>query len=65
MEGTTICFMSTNDQLILRLFTESKGKVGAGKGAAANPDRPVDISRLDIRVGCIVSVEKVPIAMNT
>ena len=51
--------------LFYALFTEPKGKVGAGKGAAANPDRPVDISRLDIRVGCIVSVEKVPIAMNT
>lgn len=41
--------------------TEPKGKAGAGKGAAANPDRAVDISRLDIRVGCIISVEKVPV----
>ena len=32
-----------------------------GKAAAAAKDRPVDVSRLDIRVGHIVSVEKVSI----
>ena len=34
------------------------GKKGAG-GGGAGPDRPVDISRLDLRVGVVISAEKV------
>ncbi|CAI8005680.1 Tyrosine--tRNA ligase, cytoplasmic [Geodia barretti] len=35
------------------------GKKGAG-GGGAGPDRPVDISRLDLRVGVVISAEKHP-----
>ena len=35
-----------------------KKKIGGGK-KGAQPDRPVDISRLDIRVGVVISAEKV------
>ena len=36
-----------------------KKKGGGKKGPTAQPDRPVDISRLDIRVGVVISAEKV------
>ena len=37
---------------------------GGKKGGAAVPDRPVDISRLDIRVGEILSAEKVHVHVH-
>ena len=41
------------------------GKKGASGGSGAETDRPVDISRLDLRVGVVISADKVThLSMN-
>ena len=46
--------------LTIIFSVKKKGGGGGGGGKkGAQPERPVDISRLDLRVGVVISAEKV------
>lgn len=55
----SLCLFDIDVQFCLFVYVEVKSKAELNKTAATTPDRPVDISRLDIRVGRVISVEKV------